>query len=179
MLRIFRSGHQHLYNGISPPWRVPFDLHALQSSAHQLDCLDHKRTGEDSHPSFRYIGSSRKINHTSDRVEVWTYRCLFTSHSTIRAFLWPTLWFRPSKINNETAIAAPLLYVHLYQARFLFHRIFIFILSRACTFMPVDNPVEWVYFLSELLTYSQTPWRCREETRHTLYQTRSHRRGGQ
>jgi hypothetical protein len=107
MLRIFRSGHQHLYNGISPPWRVPFDLHALQSSAHQLDCLDHKRTGEDSHPSFRYIGSSRKINHTSDRVEVWTYRCLFTSHSTIRAFLWPTLWFRPSKINNETAIAAP------------------------------------------------------------------------
>ena len=86
---------------------------------------------------------------------------------------------RPSKINNETAIAAPLLYVHLYQARFLFHRIFIFMLSRACTYMPVDNPVEWVYFSSELLTYSQTPWRCREETRHTLYQTRSHRRGGQ
>jgi hypothetical protein len=86
---------------------------------------------------------------------------------------------RPSKIDNETAIAAPLLYVHLYQARFLFHRIFISILSRVCTFMPVDNPVKCVYFLSELLTYSQTPWRCREETRHSLYQTRSHARGGQ
>jgi hypothetical protein len=64
---------------------------------------------------------------------------------------------RPGKIENETAIAATQFHLHLYQALFSFHRIFVFRLSHAFTFVPVDNFVKYAYFLSELLTCGQYP----------------------